>query len=528
MNLYRIHRAMLLLLLTTPTGGIAADVLKHHLNDTRDGNYIDPALTQTAVQTTHWDSSFYAPVPGPIYAQPVYVSNGPAGQAAFIVVTEQDEVVALDATTGSPIWTSTLGNPVPLSTQLCGNIDPLGITGTPVIDPDARALYLDALTISDDGISQRHLIFALSLDDGSTLAGWPLDVSAVITYSGMPFDSSVQNQRGALLLSAGILYVPYGGRTDCGNYNGWVVAVPVNNPGAATAWANPVRGGGVWAPGGLATDGSSIFATTGNAFGETTWTGGEAVIRFGPGATFSGNPADYFTPSNWQALDAVDLDLGGSGPVLVDVPGASPSQLVIALGKNGVAYLLDRNNLGGVGTGDGTTGEGLFSLQAADDEIINAAAAYTAPSGTYVVFQTFGSGVGCPNGAGNLVALNITASTPPTLSVAWCASYGGYGSPIVTTTDGTSQPVVWIVGAGDGGDSRLHAFDGETGQVLFAGGGPTDQMGLVRGYQTPIAVNGRIIVAGDDGLYAFTTGSPSAQAPSIRRPALQNLKIVKR
>jgi len=66
MNLYRIHRAMLLLLLTTPTGGIAADVLKHHLNDTRDGNYIDPALTQTAVQTTHWDSSFYAPVPGPI------------------------------------------------------------------------------------------------------------------------------------------------------------------------------------------------------------------------------------------------------------------------------------------------------------------------------------------------------------------------------------------------------------------------------------------------------------------------------
>jgi hypothetical protein len=515
------------LLLRTPTGLIAGDVLKYHLNDTRDGKYIDPNLTQSAVRTTHRDSTFNAPLTGPIYAQPLYVSSGPAGRAAFIVVTEQNAVVALDATNGSPIWTSALGNPVPLSQQWCGNIDPLGITGTPVIDPTARVLYVDALTTPDGGTTQRHLIFALSLDDGSTLAGWPLDVSGAITYLGMPFDSSVQNQRGALLLSGGILYVPYGGHWgDCGAYNGWVVAVPVNNPAGATAWATQASRGGVWAPGGLASDGSSIFAATGNTDGVTTWSGGEAIIRLGPGATFSGNPTDYFAPSNWQDLDENDEDLGGSGPVLVDVPGATPSQLVVALGKNGVAYLLNRNNLAGVGTGDGTSGEGLFSLQVADDEIINAAAAYTAPSGTYVVFHTAGSGVGCPRISGDLVALKITGSAPPAITVAWCANNNGFGSPIVTTTDGTSQPVVWSVGAT--GDNLLHAFNGETGDVLFAGGGPAEQMTFVESYQTPIAVNGRIFVAGDDGLYAFTTQSSPDRPSSVQRPALQQLKVTKR
>jgi hypothetical protein len=83
----------------------------------------------------------------------------------------------------------------------------------------------------------------------------------------------------------------------------------------------------------------------------------------------------YFTPSNWRQLDAADLDVGGSGPVVVDVPGATPSHLVVALGKNGVAYVLDRQNLGGIGTGDGMTGEGVQSQRVASSPIITAAAA---------------------------------------------------------------------------------------------------------------------------------------------------------
>ena len=323
----------------------------------------------------------------------------------------------------------------------------------------------------------------------------------------MTFNSTVQNQRGALALNSGSLYVPYGGHFgDCGNYHGWVVAVPVDDPDSATAWATDAVGGGIWAVGGLSTDGNSIFAATGNTFSTTSWMGGEAVIRLGLDDTFSGDPADYFAPSNWLNLDFTDLDTGGSGPIVLDVPGATPFQLVVALGKNGVAYLLDRNYLGGIGTGDGETGEGLQSKRVVSvgGVIRNAAAAYTAPSGTYVVFDTNnGTGIGCPGTPGNVIALKIGASAPPTIDVAWCANVPGRGSPIVTTTDGNSEPVVRT--AGSESSNRLHAFNGETGEVLFNGGGPDEQMSLVRRFQTPIAVNGRIFVAADNELYAFTT-----------------------
>jgi hypothetical protein len=359
------------------------------------------------------------------------------------------------------------------------------------------------MTTPDGGTTKQHLIFALSLDDGSTLPGWPLDASG-ISFHGISFNSTFQNQRGALLLNAGILYVPYGGHSgDCGDYHGWVVAVPVHDPQSATGWATDARDGGIWAPGGVSSDGDFVFAATGNTTGAETWMGGEAIVRLGPGATFSADPTDYFAPSDWRELDRSDTDLGGSGPVLVDVPGATPSQLAVALGKNGVVYLLDRNQLGGIGTGDGSAGEGLQSAQVSTGPIINSAAAYTAASGTYVVFHGYGDGIGCPGAPGDLVALKIGASEPPTISVAWCADNQGAGSPIVTTTDGSSEPVVWTVGSES--SNRLRALNGETGEVLFYGGGPDEQMSFVRRYQTPIAVNGRIFVAGDDELYAFTT-----------------------
>jgi hypothetical protein len=281
-----------------------------------------------------------------------------------------------------------------------------------------------------------------------------------------------------------------------------VIAVPVGDPRSPTAWATRARGGGIWAPSGIATDGYSIFVATGNTFDASTWMGGEAIIRLGPGAKFNGNPADYFTPSNWRRLDSGDDDLGGSGPVLIDVPGATPSALVLALGKNGVAYLLDRNNLGGVGKGDGIRSEGVQSRKVSTGRIINAAAAYTTTSGTYATFATTGAGIGCPGHSGNLIALRIGATSPPSIDVAWCADNEGRGSPIVTTTDGSSEPVVWSVGSES--SNRLHGFNGVTGEVLFAGGGKDERMGLVRRFQTPIVVDGRLFVAGDDALYAFT------------------------
>src|SRR5207248_11512993 len=185
-------------------------------------------------------------LPAPALAQPLYVSNGPGGRAALIVATEQNTVLAIDAAGGSSLWVSNLGSPVPRSQLPCGDINPLGITGTPVIDPDRRVIYLDAFS------NRRHSIFALSLDDGSVLPGWPLDVSG-LSFQGYHFNAIYQNQRGALILNGGILYVPYGGHAgDCGDYRGWLVAVAVGDPASATAWDKRASKGGTWARGGPA------------------------------------------------------------------------------------------------------------------------------------------------------------------------------------------------------------------------------------------------------------------------------------
>jgi hypothetical protein len=440
------------------------------------------------------DPSFQASVAGAVYAQLLYFVGGPGGKDLVIVVTEQNNVAALDAATGAAIWTRDLGTPVPLSQLPCGNIDPLGITGTPVIDATARRMYLDAMSTPDGGATKKHLVFALSIDDGSTMGGWPVDVSAQVSFKATAFVSSVQNQRGALALVGGTLYVPYGGHWgDCGNYHGWLVGIPTANPAAPTAWATGVTGGGSWAPSGVASDGTSLFIATGNTFGTSTWQGGEALLRFAAGPIFSGLPGDYFAPSNWIALDGSDTDIGGTGPLVVDVPGATPSALLVGLGKDGKIYLVDRSNLGGIG------GQ-VAVAQVASNEIINAAASYTTAQGTYVVFK--GNGSSCPAGqSGDLTAVRITAIVPPTVVTSWCANQHGLGSPMVTTTDGSAQAIVWSVGAE--GDQRLHGFDGDTGQVVYAGGGAGDVLGNVRRYHTPILAKGRIFVGADGAVRAL-------------------------
>ena len=113
----------------------------------------------------------------------------------------------------------------------CGNIDPYGVTGTPVIDPASRTLFLDALTTPDGGTTEKHLIFALSIDTGAVLPGWPVDVAATVKSGTTRSPAAHQGERGALAVVNGTLYVPYGGLYgDCTPYYGWVVAVPPATP----------------------------------------------------------------------------------------------------------------------------------------------------------------------------------------------------------------------------------------------------------------------------------------------------------
>jgi hypothetical protein len=470
-------------------------VTTYHASLDRAGNFVMPGLTWGRARSLHIDPGFHPRFSGHVYAQPLYWRPPGLLSAQLLVATESNTVQAIDAPTGRILWTRTLGRPVSLSSQACGNIDPLGITGTPVIDETSQAAFLDAMVGGPSGA--RHLIFALALTDGATLPGWPVDVSAALAAHGQRFDAADQNQRGALTILGGRVFVPYGGHLgDCGDYRGWVVGVALKNPGDIVSWSTRARGGGIWAPGGIASDGRSLFFATGNTFGARQWSDGEAVIRLRPDLARSGQARDFFAPSDWRALDARDADLGSVNPLPLRVPASGGAQaLVVALGKDQHAYLLNADNLGGIGGA-------LVSETVATRPIRTAPAAYPAEGGVFVAFQ--GSGAHCPAARSDdaLTVLKIRAGSPPTLSTAWCGALDGAGSPVVTTTDGHSNPIVWILGAE--GDDRLHGFRGDTGDLLFDGGGPGDAMTGLHHFQDLLPAGGRLYVGADDRLYSFS------------------------
>src|SRR6266699_4473725 len=285
------------------------NVTQEHNNLSRDGLYIDSAFTPANAANLTRDLNFDGTISGHVYAQPLYIEGGPNG-AMVIAVTESNNVYALHADTGTEIWHRTdIGTPAPQG-ACPGNIIPVGITGTPVVDLVSRSLFFDAVI---NGNPVKHFIFSLNVDTGVTNAGWPVDVNAVAHYNAMNFDSFVQEERGGLALVNGIVYVSYSGYVgDCDNYHGWVVGVDINNPSTVGAWATTAVGGGIWGHGGVASDGTNMFVVTGNTFNTGgNWMGGEAILRLQAGAIFTGQPTDYWAPTNWLSLDNSDTDLGG-------------------------------------------------------------------------------------------------------------------------------------------------------------------------------------------------------------------------
>ncbi len=462
----------------------AVNVTQHHNHLSRDGLYIDPAFTISNAASLTRDLSFNGAIIGDVYAQPLYIEGGPRGRAVIIAVTESNYVFALDATTGNVVWQTNVAPPVASGSLPCGNLSPYGISGTPVVDLPSRSLFFNAITLTPGTTTVSHLLYSLNVDTGSLNPGWPVSVNSNAVSGNAVFSSTAQGERGALAIIGTNLYVPYGGLYgDCGTYYGWVISVPLNNPSHMIAWATQAHGGGAWSVGGIASDGTDPFVATGNTFNASVWGGGEAIIHLLPNLVLPGT-SNYWSPTNWSALDGRDQDIGGSGPLLVDVPGATPSKLVVALGKDGNAYLLNRTNLGGISLP-------LAQASVAGSSIIQAAATYRTTNGTYVVFAN----------ANNLYSLRIGASNPPTISNAWASAENGRGSPFVTSTDGTNNVVVW--GIGSESDQRLHGFNGDTGAVIFNGGGANELMTGTRRFNTGIVARGRIYLANDNKVYAF-------------------------
>jgi hypothetical protein len=490
----RLQFLALILVATPALGATPTDttIAFYHGAPDRAGNYIVPSLNWQSAGTVHRDRMFDGHVDGHVYAQPLYWRPPASERGLIIAATESNFVYALDATTGRVVWRTAVGRPVPRAALPCGNIDVLGITGTPVIDATHGAVYFDAM--NDDSGAPRHIVYGLKVADGSVLPGFPIDVAAGLAMRGISFNAVAQNQRGAITLLNDRIFVPFGGHFgDCGDYHGAVVAFNVDPPHLLGAWITRASKGGIWAPAGLSAADGSLYFSTGNTESARDWQDGEGVFRVAPSLAHPIDPRDFFAPSNWKQLDDDDLDLGGVTPLPLTLPG-SPIPLMLALGKDGKAYLLDRTSLGGLG--------GALAVRpAARGVIITASAAYPVRDAVLVAYQA--RGASCPNGAyvSGIAALAVTAEAGNRLYSAWCARLEGRGAPIVTTTDGSSEPIVWAVGAE--GDDRLHGFRGDTGQEMYAGAGPGEGMNGLRHFATILVAAGRFYIAGDGRIFAF-------------------------
>lgn len=278
------------------------------------------------------------------------------------MATEGDSLYGLDLLTGHIVWggtaaapTANFGTPEPLAEVQslggvpgCGNINPLGVTSNVVYDPTTTKVY--AVGERETGTTSPHppefVMVSVDPTNGA------LTVPASNLNAPLGLDVPRQQQRAGLAAANGNVYVGFGGLAgDCGNYHGYVVKAS-EATGAVVgsfevAAANGGNGAGaVWGTSGPVIDSSgNVYASTGNSF---NWPASgtdysDAVVKLSPamtGATTA--PADYFQPTVWRSDNAVDADLGSSGPVFA----ASQTQL-FEIGKQHLAFLLNTSSLGG-------------------------------------------------------------------------------------------------------------------------------------------------------------------------------------
>ncbi len=487
----------------------SASVLERNNHPSRDGHFVQPALSKAAAARMALDTTFNAAYAGAVTGAPLFLDGDGGGPGIFVVVTTGNDVYALDEITGATVWTTNLGAPASKSGVTgCDGSNPLGVISTPVIDAGTATLYVAGALGDATGITS-HAVWALSLADGSLKTGYPVDLS-----QALGFDPKTHNQRGALSLVGSILYVPYGGHSgDCVvDMHGRVVAIDTAaNPPAVTGWQTAGQGEAIWAPGGMASAGDGVFAVTGNRLVSTgDHADSEEVVHVRGMGTVdkTSGSKDFFFPSDWSNKDQRDFDLGAVNPVLVDLPGSAGPALIVT-SKDGNGFILDSADLGaGPIVSFDVTMQGM--------NVRSVPTAYVSGSTTFYAIAVGGAWDDCPGGTGNgsvVMGFALAPSLPIRPSVVWCASYGLvpkgsdegkiWGAPeapglISTTTDGSSDALVWYMDRGN----QLVALDGSTGASVFRDAAGT--CGSVRKWTSPIAVKGRIVVAADGKLCSWS------------------------
>jgi len=414
---------------SVPPAAVSSDTdwPTYHRDGARLGQGVAGSFTAVDVA---WTSGA---LDGDVYAEPI-VARG-----LVIVATERNSVYALDARTGATAWRTTFGAPVDGTTLPCGNIKPVtGITGTPVADPATGFVYAVAFEQP-----AHHELYALDLATGAVRFHRTVDAPGA--------DPRVHQERGALALANGRVYVPYGGLAgDCGNYRGTVVGASATSAaGDLVSYRVPnSREAGIWAPSGIAVDqNGKLFVATGNGQDSQAYAFSDAVIRLSADLVAE----DWWGPTDWLQLDRGDVDVGSVGPSIL------PGGLAVVGGKSGFVYVLRADALGNLG------GE------------LNKAKVCASAFGGFA----YAAGVlyvPCTDG---LAAVQVGSDA--SLRVLWRGPRSATGPPILVAG------AVWLV---DPGSGTLWALDLGSGQVRFQ-----RQLGAMQHFVTPGAAGTEILMA---------------------------------
>jgi len=505
------------LLLPLPGKSMGAGVFTWHNDNSRTGaNLNETVLTPASVNHANFGKLFSFAVDGQIYAQPLYVPNvAIAGQGTHNVVfvaTEHDSVYAFDADglVATPLWHVSFVNgttviPVPVADVIeTGDLTTeIGITATPVIDPVAGILYVNAKTKETSGttITYAQRLHALDLGTGAEKLGGPVVLQATVPGTGAGNDGAGhvsynplrQNQREALVLANGVVYIASASHGDIGPYHGWVLGYNTTTLQQVMAYNATPDGqdGGIWQSGaGAAVDsGGNLYVVTGNGDFNADSGGrnyGDTFLKISP----SGAVLDFFTPFDQASLSSADLDMGSTGGiVLPDQPGSHP-HLYVSSGKNGTLYLVDRDNMGHFNASN-------------NNQIVQSIPNIFPTGGIGAVFDSpvYWNNIVYFSGYANVIkAFQISNGLFNASPVSQTTtSFGLRGAAMSVSANGTTHGILWAIEyPNDGATEVLHAYDATnlaTELYNTTQAGARDNLGPGMKFTPPTIVNGKVYVA---------------------------------
>jgi len=506
-----------------PTTGT---VTTYHYDNARTGqNLNETTLTTSNVNSSSFGMLFVIPTDGKVDAQPLYLSNlSVAGKShnVLFAATEHGSVYGFDADTGTQLWqVSTLGSGETTSDDRgCDQVTPeIGVTSTPVIDPNAGAhgtIYVVAMSRDGSGVYHQRL-HALDVTSGAEEFGGPKEIQASYPGSGdnssggsVIFDPGQQLERPGLLLLNGVIYTSWGSHCDVRPYTGWMMGYDENTLAQITVLNVTPNGneGSFWMAGaGPAADaGGNIFALDANGVFDSTLNAsgfpnesdfGNAFLKIST-ANKTLTVADYFEMDNQSSENSTDEDLGSGGAlVLPDLTDSSNQvhHLAVGAGKDANIYIVDRDNMGKFNPGSNNIyqeiqgalrGGGVFSMPA----FFNNTIYYGAVGDNIKAFPISNA----------MIASNPASQT--------ANSFPYPGATPCISAKGTSNAILWAVE--NNNPAVLHAYDAANlANELYnsnqAAGG-RDHFGAGNKFITPVVINGKVYVGTTNGVGVFGLG----------------------